>query len=360
MIQPTATPLARVIWVVHAACPSRCAYCAIESQDGKRSLPEADAVRVAREIVTLGFEQVILVGGEPLLYPHLSAVLEVLHGRTEVALFTGGIPGDPLKSIDKMRRGVDRVVLSIDAGTDAANDLVRGRKGITRDVLSMAEALRRELPHVGLSVNTVVSRNNVRVLESVWERMSPFRLDSWALTLAGDNFGASANAQLPSRAEIETLYRRTIPELARRVAGQTELVVLPVPLPLLVQNVPASAWDGPRWVNDADVAAQLDRFAVGDHNASFVTRHGCPLAGRDVSIGVEGEIYPCSQAPILAAEYVVGHVRDSLGATLRGAAMRSFEAAVPHAACSRCWAPSNVDRPVLRALLAKPAATRGP
>lgn len=343
--------MARVIWVLHAACPSRCAYCAIESQDGKRSLPESEAVRVAEEIVALGFDQVILVGGEPLLYPHLPAVLAVLHGRTEVALFTGGTPGDPQKSIEKMRRGVDRVVLSIDAGIDAENDLVRGRKGITRDVLAMAAALRRELPRVGLSVNTVVSRANVRVLASVWERMAPFRIDSWALTLAGDNFGASADAQLPSRDEIETLYRTTIPELARRVAGRAELVVLPVPLPLLEQQVPPSAWDALRWATDPAVGAQLDRFAVGDHNASFVTRYGCPLAGRDISIGVEGEIYPCSQAPILAPNYVVGHVRDSLGATLRGVPMRSFEAAVPHAACSRCWAPSNVDRPVLRRLL---------
>jgi hypothetical protein len=348
--------MARVIWVIHAACPSRCAYCAIESQDGKRSLPEAEARRVAEEIVALGYEQVILVGGEPLLYPHLPAVLDVLAGRTEVALFTGGIPGDPRRSLDKMRVGVDRVVLSIDVGIDAENDLVRGRKGITRDVLALAEALRQDMPHVGLSVNTVVSRANVRALPSVWERMAPFRVDSWALTLAGDNFGASPAGQLPSREAIETLYRVTIPALARTLSGHAELVVLPIPLPLLEQRVPPSAWDAPRWAHDTAVNAELDRFAVGDHNASFVARYGCPLAGRDVSIGVEGEVYPCSQAPILEPKYVVGHTGGGLRAALEGGPMRAFVGGVPHAPCRRCWAPSNVDRPVLEAVLARARA----
>ena len=345
--------MSRVIWVIHAACPSRCTYCAIETQRSQRSLDEETAVAVARDIVASGFGEVILVGGEPLLYPHLGAVLEALERRVRVALFTGGIAGDPERSVALLRRGVDRVVFSVDVGIDAENDLVRGRRGITADVVRLAEAIRAGLPRVGLSVNTVVSRANVRRLETVWERFERFGLDSWSLTLAGDNFGETPVGAFVPRGELEALYLETLPRLARRLVGRCELVVLPVPLPFLERGVPIAQWDAEGARLGEAIRAELDRFANGDHNASFVSKHGCPLAGRDVTIGVAGQIHPCSQAPVLRDEHVVGHAREGLRAVLASERTRRFAAEVPHAPCRRCWAPSNVPREELRRLVAR-------
>ena len=345
--------MSRVIWLIHAACPSRCAYCAIETQQAQRSLGRDDAVAVARDILRSGFREVILVGGEPLLYPHLADVLETLRGRAQVAVFTGGIPGEPERSVELLRHGADRVVFSVDVGVDAENDLVRGRKGITRDVERLAEAVHAALPEVGLSVNTVVSRANVRRLGTVWQRFERFGLDSWSLTLAGDNFGQSPAGSFVPLADLEELYLRTLPRMARALRGRAELVVLPVPLPVLERGLPIAHWDlaGAEWAEE--VRRELERFARGDHNASFVAQHGCPLAGRDVTIGVNGEVHPCSQAPILKPEHVVGHVRDGLSAVLASERARAFVEGVPHAPCRRCWAPSNVPRDELRRLVAR-------
>src|SRR5688500_5479845 len=84
----------RAIWVINAACPSRCSYCDIASQRGVATLNEAEVRRVARELLAAGFTEVVFVGGEPLLSPELPAALEELAGRCTVAVFTGGIPGD--------------------------------------------------------------------------------------------------------------------------------------------------------------------------------------------------------------------------------------------------------------------------
>jgi radical SAM protein with 4Fe4S-binding SPASM domain len=344
--------MSRVIWLIHAACPSRCAYCAIETQQTRRSLGRDEAVAVARDIVQSGFREVILVGGEPLLYPHLADVLEALRGRAEVAVFTGGIPGEPARSVELLRHGVRRVVFSVDVGLDAENDLVRGRKGITRDVERLAEAVHASLPEVGLSVNTVVSRANVRRLGTVWQRFERFGLDSWSLTLAGDNFGERPTGSFVPAPDLEELYLRTLPRMARALAGRTELVVLPVPLPFLARGVPIARWDVAAAECGEEVRRELERFSRGDHNASFVAQHGCPLAGRDLTIGVTGEIHPCSQAPILAPEHVVGHVREGLSAVLASATTRAFVEGIPHAPCRRCWAPSNVPRDQLRRLVA--------
>ena len=303
------TRMSRVIWIIHAACPSRCAYCAIDTQQQLRSLPAEAGVAVARDLVAAGFDEVILVGGEPLLYPHLGAVLDELRGKAEVALFTGGLPGDPARSVGLVERGIGRVVFSVDVGRDAENDLVRGRVGVTRDVEALAIALRAKLPRVGLSVNTVVSAANVRVLDSVWERFSPYGLDSWSLTLVGDNFREAPASSLPTEEDVARHYLETVPRLARLI-GRAELVVLPVPLPFLEHAVPPRRWDveAPRF-QDA-LRDEFRRFARGAHNRSFVTGYGCPLAGRDVTIGVQGEVYPCSQAPILLPEHVVGELHD--------------------------------------------------
>ncbi len=210
----------RVIWVIHSACPSRCAYCAIETQKARPSLPRDAAVAVARDIVACGFREVILVGGEPLLYPHLGDVLDVLAGKVEIALFTGGLPRLADRTIALIARGVDRVVLSVDAGGDDANDAVRGRAGITVDIDALGRRIASELPRVGLSINTVVSRANIDRVETVWQRFGDLGLDSWSLTLAGDNFGESPRDSFASVAELRRYYLETLPRLARRLAGR--------------------------------------------------------------------------------------------------------------------------------------------
>jgi len=334
---------ARVIWVLNSACPSRCVYCDIESQHATRGLSKDGVASAARDVLTAGFREVIFVGGEPLIAPELPAALEVLAGRCDVALFTGGVPGFVDRAVELVAQGVNRLVFSIDSGLDAENDLVRGRKGITRDVVELIERVRRDLPRVDLSINTVVSRHNVESLATVWDRVRAYRPSSWSLTLVGDNFTASPRAHLPSRAQIERFYLETVPSLARMLdRDRVELVVLPIPFALLAASTPKHAWGS---IERKSIEEDLDRFAVGDYNRTFVERCGCPLVGVDISIGVGGEVHPCSQAPILNPSHVIGNVKHArLDEILASDALETFRKGVPHAPCTRCWAPSNVER----------------
>ncbi len=104
--------------------------------------------------------------------------------------------------------------------------------------------------------------------------------------------------------------------------------------------------------------AELVLYSRGEHNATFLRRHGCPLVGLDVVIGVGGEIHPCSQAPIIHPRWVVGNIKSQpLSDILSGPSLRDFESRVPHAPCTRCWAPSNVPRDVLVTLLSRARPT---
>lgn len=357
-MEPPVRERFRVIWVLNAACPSRCSYCAVETQRAQRPLGRERVVATAREIVACGFTEVIFVGGEPLLSPDLPAALEALAGRCEVAVFTGGLPGDPRRHVDVLARGVSRLVASLDAGDDAANDRLRGRAGVTRELESLVTAARRGLPALRLSINSVVTRTSAELSPTTWERAEPWGPDSWSLTLAGDNFeGREPEGHFLERAQLEEHYLERIPRLASLLAAtRRELVALPVPLPFLAAGIPPRLWNLHAARHRPALDAEFERYARGDYNASFVARYGCPLVGTDISIGIDGSVYPCSQAPVLQARHAVGSLATAgLAEVLAGAGLRDFRAGLPHRICTRCHAPSNVQRPALRALFEGPA-----
>ncbi len=332
-------------------------YCDIASQQELPDLGRDDVTRIAHEIREAGFREVIFVGGEPLLSAALPAALSALGASVEKAVFTGGIPGDPTRFVEALA-GADRLVASIDAATDAENDRVRGREGITRALFHLLEAAAARLPDLYLSVNTVVSKHNVENVASMWGRVRSLGPTSWSLTVAGENFEKSPLVHLAPKRWLAKLYFEIAPALARRVrADGAELVVLPIPLPWLEAGISPDRWDDPGLTLSDEVHAELERFARGDHNRAFVERYGCPLVGRDITIGVAGDVHPCSQAPIIKRAYVMGNLRDrSLADILAGSELAAFGRGVPHPPCTRCWAPSNVPAPILRALVRKASA----
>jgi MoaA/NifB/PqqE/SkfB family radical SAM enzyme len=323
-------------------------YCDIASQERLSDLESEEIVRVAGEIRRAGFRDVIFVGGEPLLSPALPLALEALGPEIDKAVFTGGIPGDPARWVPALSRA-SRLVVSLDAADESTNDHVRGRSGITRALLNLLDRVQRDLPQLHVSSNTVVSKHNVERVTDVWELLCERRLTGFALTLAGENFEHRPLVHLASKTWLEKLYFQVVPELARRVrASGTDFVMLPVPLPLLEARIPPERWDERRVTSSDAVRDELARFARGEHNRAFVERHGCPLVGRDITIGVAGDVHPCSQAPIIKRDFVLGNVTQrSLTNILGGPELPAFAAGLPHAPCHHCWAPSNLPREVL-------------
>lgn len=352
------------MWMFTAACPSRCTYCDLDSQRRLGTLDRDEVVRVAREVLAAGFREVMFAGGEPMLSRDLPAALEVFRGRIPTAVFTGGLPGLSEHAVKVLGEGgVDRLVLSMDSGDAARNDRIRGRLGITAEQSKLAALVQKRLPRMGRSINTVVSRFNADTVGDVWERMSPYGFNSWSLTLAGDFFEGSPSHALLDREALERFYLVTVPALARRLARErAELVVLPVPYPFLEAQVPPSRWDEAAASVRPALDAELALYARGEFNRTFVERCGCPLVGLDIVLGVGGQVHPCSQAPIIHPDYVVGSVkRQPLAEILDGDAVRAFAQGVPHKPCTRCWAPSNVPRDLLVQLTgARRAATAAP
>lgn len=346
--------------MVTPACPSRCVYCGIEEHQGQKTLTRDQVVRVAGEVVEAGFSEVILGGGEALIYAHVLPLIETVRDDLSVALFSGGVPGATERCLELIGQGIRRVVFSIDGPDALLNDRLRGRLGITTAVKELAAGVRGRYPDISVSFNTVVSRHNCDRLLELLDVVLSFDPHGWALTLVGDNYGISPGGDLPSAEQLRRLYLETIPEIGRRVAGRRfDLIALPLPVALLSERRDATRW--PALAADPIRASSIERdlaeFARGNHNRTFASEFRCPLIGSDIGISASGWVYPCSGFPTFHEGYKMGDLREqSLGEILGGEAMAAFAAGFPSEACSRCWAPSNIQPAHLDELLGRHAS----
>lgn len=136
-------------------CNLRCKGCYTLGYGLKPELPIETADRLLDECEKLGIYFVTILGGEPLIYPHLFTLLE-RHPSIFFQVYTNGT----LMTREKAKRigelGNTAVVLSIE-GDEIETDTWRG-KGVYRKIMKAFEYLNAERLIIGTSA-TVTSRN---------------------------------------------------------------------------------------------------------------------------------------------------------------------------------------------------------
>jgi MoaA/NifB/PqqE/SkfB family radical SAM enzyme len=136
-------------------CNLRCKGCYTLGYGLKPELPLETADRLLDECEKLGIYFVTILGGEPLVYPHLFTLLE-RHPSIFFQVYTNGT----LMTREKAKRigelGNTAVVLSIE-GDEIETDTWRG-KGVYRKIMKAFEYLNAERLIIGTSA-TVTSQN---------------------------------------------------------------------------------------------------------------------------------------------------------------------------------------------------------
>jgi MoaA/NifB/PqqE/SkfB family radical SAM enzyme len=86
-------------------------------------------VELAREARALGFDEIVLTGGEPLAHPDIGALLPALARELPVSLITNGLA--LRKHAELVRAHAARVFVSWDAATEETYERLRGVRGLT-------------------------------------------------------------------------------------------------------------------------------------------------------------------------------------------------------------------------------------
>src|SRR5690348_5856039 len=178
-----------VSWQLTRDCDLCCLHCCTESAPGKRlrdELDQAEALRVADEIIREEVPYVMLCGGEPFVVPHFFAVAEALGAAgVELKIETNGQRLDAA-SVERLSRlPIRSIQVSLDA--DSEDIYRRQRPGGS---LAKAHSACRAVRAAGLplEITFAPTRINVHELLPVVERaraLGAFRFNTGKLMRIG-------------------------------------------------------------------------------------------------------------------------------------------------------------------------------
>lgn len=154
-------------------CNFRCIYC-YASDNGKRTseLAPEEFRGVLQDAHDLGARKIIILGGEPMLYPQLMEMIHFIRGLgMEVELFTNGTNMTP-EAARELYASKVRVVLKMNTFDESLQDTLSGRKGAHHQIQTAFANLKAagypsaECP---MGVSSIICQQNIDELPQLWE-----------------------------------------------------------------------------------------------------------------------------------------------------------------------------------------------
>ena len=201
----------------HSRCNCRCVMCDIWKSPLASEIGAADLARHAADIASLGVEQVVFSGGEPLMHSDLfglCAVLRPLGVRTTL-LSTGLLLARYARPIVEQ---VDEVIVSLDGPPDV-HDRIRRVAGAFDSLEAGVGALLGLRPDFQVAARCTVQKQNCRSLIATADTARRLGLRSLSF-LAADLTSSAFNRPegwTPRRQEEVALSHEELPALEREI-----------------------------------------------------------------------------------------------------------------------------------------------
>jgi len=144
------------------ACNFKCKHCAIEKfkKNMEKTLSVRDVMSIADQADKMGLASICISGGEPLIFPDLTQIIEAIGPhRFVISMDTNGwfLDEDRIKYLVFM--GVDRVHLSID-GLESNHAMFRGKDGSWGKCIKALDLCKKH--GLGVIVNIVATKSMVK------------------------------------------------------------------------------------------------------------------------------------------------------------------------------------------------------
>ncbi|MBN2301010.1 MAG: radical SAM protein [Lentisphaerae bacterium] len=153
-------------------CNFRCPYCYVpEHTPREGELTKEELKDVIAQAVALGAKKIIILGGEPMIYPNLMEMVRYIRDLgARVELFTNGsrLTTETAKELFALKV---KVVMKMNTFDKKLQDILSGRKGANKII----EAALNSLLAAGypsdeklLGISTIICRDNVDELPDMW------------------------------------------------------------------------------------------------------------------------------------------------------------------------------------------------
>ncbi|MBF0384398.1 MAG: radical SAM protein [Candidatus Omnitrophica bacterium] len=153
-------------------CNLRCQYCYVSTTaDQNNELTGKEIRDVILQAHDLGARKIIILGGEPLIYPRIIEKIEFIraHGM-QVELFTNGLMVTPAMARRLFELGVN-VVIKVNSFKDDVQDKIVGMPGASKKMRAALVNLKGAGYPYGagfLAVSTIICRENFSELIDLW------------------------------------------------------------------------------------------------------------------------------------------------------------------------------------------------
>ncbi len=153
-------------------CNVRCSYCYVpEKSECKGELSRDEIKDVILQAKELGARKIIILGGEPSIYPHLVEMIHFLDGHGfEIEMFSNGtgIDAELAKVLAECKV---RVVLKLNSMKAEIQDKLAGKKGaydIIQKAFTTLKAAGYPSVDLFLALSTVICQPNFEELPEMW------------------------------------------------------------------------------------------------------------------------------------------------------------------------------------------------
>lgn len=305
-----------VVFHPTSRCHSRCLSCDCWRNSGAGDLSLAESDAVAASLPELGTRLVVFSGGEPLLRPEVFEMATCFVDRgLALHLLTSGVLLE--RCADEVARYFQRVVVSLDAPTEATYLAIRGVNALAVVGRGVAR-LRAAAPAVLVTARATLSRQNFRLLPELIAYARTMALDGISILpvdVTSLAFGrawpidpAPLMLDAGEVAELEAIVERTVVERRDDFASG------------FVAETP-------------DKLRELPRYFAALRGAAPFPPVTCNLPWMSVVVEADGTVRPC-----LFHERI-GNVRQQPLATIVRERLSVFRATLDVAnnpVCRRC------------------------
>ncbi|MCP4682396.1 MAG: radical SAM protein, partial [Desulfobacterales bacterium] len=154
-------------------CNFRCPYCYVPQ---KPSFKDELSVETIQDVILqakgLGAKRIIILGGEPSIYPHILDMIRFIReNNLEVEMFTNGSGVTPEFAENLISENV-RVVLKFNTLDAGLQDKLAGKKGASKIINgALANLVQAGYPSddAFLAVSTIICRQNLDELPEMWK-----------------------------------------------------------------------------------------------------------------------------------------------------------------------------------------------
>lgn len=153
-------------------CNFHCPYCYVpENSVFKNELTDEEIRDVILQAKDLGAKRIIILGGEPMIYPHIMNMIRFINKQhLEIEMFTNGsrITAEAAKQLFDYKT---KVVLKMNSFNASIHDMLSGKK----DAFKISQKAFYNLKEAGypskealLAVSTIICRQNIDELTDMW------------------------------------------------------------------------------------------------------------------------------------------------------------------------------------------------